>query len=301
MLTDGVLRCDMKPDCIAPVTHIDSKGFIYCAPHGVQRKAGGYQCRKLTASEVKTLTRGEAIAYSKPKGPSPKSIAKAAEALTERACYKALAGKQINILGIPKLHRNVYDVAVKGGSEADVQAAADRRVGIIVGGEAADVEAAKREPALAAVRAAYYTEPVFPLRYRTHTIERDGTEWTSSEAFEAPEPQWLRDTCIAEHDMGTIFWITEEGTGRFLNGIGRNGHWITCSHPSRYPSYISGRLTPVYFPAVRIYNPHPRLTYRRIRGSAHTLVAYDTRDASLGPEPVGWVLGEDVPAGVVVS
>ena len=303
MLTNGVLRCDY--DCAVAVTHIDTKGFVYCAGHGAARKAGGYQCRKLTASEVKALTRGETIAYTKPKGPSPKAIEKAAKALTDRACSRALVGKQINILDIPKLHRNVLDVAVKGGSEEDVQAAADRWVGIIVGGEAADAQAAKREPALAAVRRmAYYTEPTFPLRYRTHMIERDGTEWTSSEAFDAATDRAVAQACIAGHLKGSQYWCTEEGTGRFLNGIGKDGNWITSSPlcasavaPSGYDTI--GRA--VYYPAVRIYNPHPRLTYRRIRGSAHTLVAYDARDASLGPEPVGWVMADEVPAGAVVS
>lgn len=51
----------MHGPCAGPVTHIDSKGFIYCAPHGAQRKA--YQrCRKLTSTELKILRNGQPIA-----------------------------------------------------------------------------------------------------------------------------------------------------------------------------------------------------------------------------------------------
>lgn len=310
MLTNGVLRCDY--DCDVPVTHIDSKGFVYCAGHGAARKAGGYQCRKLTASEVKALTRGETIAYAKPKGPSPKARQKAADALASRLCAFVLAdtGAQINILDTPKMHAAAYAVAIEGGDEAAVEAAARAWVAALDGKGLSAVARLSREidkgvtaQERAAV-AAYYTEPTYPLRYRTHSITRDGTEWTSSEAFDAPHARAIAQACIAGHLKGSQYWCTEEGTGRFLNGIGKDGNWITSSPlcasavaPSGYDAI--GRA--VYFPAVRIYNPHPRLTYRRIRGSAHTLVAYDTRDASLGPEPVGWVLGEDVPAGAVVS
>jgi hypothetical protein len=56
-----MLRCDMTRDCTAPISHIDCKGYIYCKPHGLDRKA--YQrCRLLTPAEMKTLLRGEPIA-----------------------------------------------------------------------------------------------------------------------------------------------------------------------------------------------------------------------------------------------
>jgi hypothetical protein len=43
------------------LTHIDNKGFTYCASHGPQRKAGGVPCRKLKPSEVKLLQAGQPI------------------------------------------------------------------------------------------------------------------------------------------------------------------------------------------------------------------------------------------------
>jgi hypothetical protein len=55
------LQCDMRQDCRSPVTMLDNKGFIYCAPHGLQRRGHGTPCRKLTPSEVRRLKRGEPI------------------------------------------------------------------------------------------------------------------------------------------------------------------------------------------------------------------------------------------------
>lgn len=262
---------------------------------------------------------------------------KAAEATAHRICTRALSesGKQINILDIPQMYRVVYDVLIAGPDhEARAREAADAFIaslgdtGLSAVSRALKVKATERaaEPMQCGACAAVGTNAAKPTRhapgcvndapvdlapttvhYRTHMIERDGTEFTSPVGFEAPETgnktaaAHIAQACVAGHLKGTYYWCTEEGTGRFLNGIGPDGNWITCSRVSTAPAYISGRLTPVYIPAVRIYNPHPRLTYRRIRGSAETLVAYDTRDASLGPEPMGWVLGEDVPAGAVVS
>jgi hypothetical protein len=31
----------MTRECQSPVTHIDTKGFVYCAPHGLQRRSYG--------------------------------------------------------------------------------------------------------------------------------------------------------------------------------------------------------------------------------------------------------------------
>lgn len=45
-------RCDMTEDCQKPITHVDSAGYIYCADHGLQRRA--YEpCRKLRAWELR--------------------------------------------------------------------------------------------------------------------------------------------------------------------------------------------------------------------------------------------------------
>jgi hypothetical protein len=56
------LRCEMNFTCAEPVTHIDEKGFTYCAAHGVNRR-NVCRCRKLTATETRTLQRNGAIAY----------------------------------------------------------------------------------------------------------------------------------------------------------------------------------------------------------------------------------------------
>lgn len=53
--------CDMHKECLSPVTMLDNRGFIYCAAHGLQRRAGGTPCRKLTASEIRRIERGETI------------------------------------------------------------------------------------------------------------------------------------------------------------------------------------------------------------------------------------------------
>ncbi len=53
------LRCDTE-GCVEPVTHIDSKGFIYCTDHGQTRRH--YQrCRKLRPHELNRLRRGEQV------------------------------------------------------------------------------------------------------------------------------------------------------------------------------------------------------------------------------------------------
>jgi len=42
-----MLRCEMRHECDAPVTHIDQSGWIYCTAHGIQRRCAGLPCRKL--------------------------------------------------------------------------------------------------------------------------------------------------------------------------------------------------------------------------------------------------------------
>lgn len=60
------MRCQMRDDCESPVTHIDNKGYVYCADHGPQRRASGTPCRKLTRAELNTLRSGQPIAsYSR--------------------------------------------------------------------------------------------------------------------------------------------------------------------------------------------------------------------------------------------
>lgn len=60
MSTEITLRCDMVDGCTAPIAYIDTKGYIYCAPHGRERQA--YQrCRKLTPVELTRLQSGEPL------------------------------------------------------------------------------------------------------------------------------------------------------------------------------------------------------------------------------------------------
>ena len=68
------LSCDMDRTCTAPVTHIDRKGWIYCATHGPERRASGIGCRKLTKAELRTLGEGKPIAYRPARKPVVTSV-----------------------------------------------------------------------------------------------------------------------------------------------------------------------------------------------------------------------------------
>jgi hypothetical protein len=54
------LHCDMKTDCVKPITMIDESGFIYCTDHGLSRRSWKY-CRKLRPFELNRLKRGETV------------------------------------------------------------------------------------------------------------------------------------------------------------------------------------------------------------------------------------------------
>ncbi len=56
------LKCDMLVACKAPVTHVDNKGYVYCAGHGEQRRAA-CPCRALRPNEITKLTNGQTIKY----------------------------------------------------------------------------------------------------------------------------------------------------------------------------------------------------------------------------------------------
>ena len=60
-LTERVLTCDMVEGCTEPVTHIDSKGYVYCATHGQERKAT-QRCRKLLPRERVQLLNDQPLA-----------------------------------------------------------------------------------------------------------------------------------------------------------------------------------------------------------------------------------------------
>jgi hypothetical protein len=64
------LTCDGVEGCSSPVTHIDTKGYVYCSTHG-RVGYGGRRSRKLTKAEIKTLEAGGTISYQKKK-PAPK-------------------------------------------------------------------------------------------------------------------------------------------------------------------------------------------------------------------------------------
>lgn len=49
--------CDMEAGCLAPVTHLDDKGFVYCTPHGLIRR-GWRRCRVLRGWELRKLQKG---------------------------------------------------------------------------------------------------------------------------------------------------------------------------------------------------------------------------------------------------
>ena len=62
MAETRMLTCDMEHGCMGEVTHIDNKGYVYCAAHGIERR--GYRpCRKLRGTEKQRLETGTAIRY----------------------------------------------------------------------------------------------------------------------------------------------------------------------------------------------------------------------------------------------
>lgn len=60
--------CNMGRGCAEPVTHIGSKGYVYCATHAVERRSYGVErTRKMAAWELQAVLRGEALlSYSHP-------------------------------------------------------------------------------------------------------------------------------------------------------------------------------------------------------------------------------------------
>jgi hypothetical protein len=52
----------MVADCAAPVTMLDRKGYVYCEPHGVQRRASGTATRRLSPAERARLAAGLTVA-----------------------------------------------------------------------------------------------------------------------------------------------------------------------------------------------------------------------------------------------
>lgn len=61
-LKPKTLACQWVTDCASGVTHVDEKGYVYCATHGNTRKSH-CRCRKLTPTEKRTLEGGGTIKY----------------------------------------------------------------------------------------------------------------------------------------------------------------------------------------------------------------------------------------------
>jgi hypothetical protein len=59
--------CDMRKDCTEAVTHIGSKGYVYCAKHAVDRRQSGYErTRAMRAWELKLIAAGQPLPSYKP-------------------------------------------------------------------------------------------------------------------------------------------------------------------------------------------------------------------------------------------
>jgi hypothetical protein len=57
------LKCDMSAECSETVDHIDNRGFVYCAAHGLRRRTSGTPCRKMRKAEIAALGRGDTISW----------------------------------------------------------------------------------------------------------------------------------------------------------------------------------------------------------------------------------------------
>ena len=55
------LQCEMSDECGRVVTHLEDKGYIYCAEHTKGRRVHGHRIRKLRPHELRRLERGEQI------------------------------------------------------------------------------------------------------------------------------------------------------------------------------------------------------------------------------------------------
>lgn len=58
----AVPQCDMDHEhCEEEPTMIEDKGYIYCANHGLERRAYGHRVRKLRPHELNRIRRGEQV------------------------------------------------------------------------------------------------------------------------------------------------------------------------------------------------------------------------------------------------
>lgn len=61
---NGKLRCDMSKECNKPVTHIGSKGYVYCQDDAIVRRqsSAGERTRKMLKREIRQLEEGKPLA-----------------------------------------------------------------------------------------------------------------------------------------------------------------------------------------------------------------------------------------------
>ena len=54
------LQCEMEDECSNVVTHIEDKGYIYCAEHARERRMSGFggRCRKMRPHELRRVQAG---------------------------------------------------------------------------------------------------------------------------------------------------------------------------------------------------------------------------------------------------
>lgn len=63
MLENGKLKCDMSKQCHKPVTHIGSKGYVYCQDDAiVRRESRNERTRKMLKREIRQLEEGKPLA-----------------------------------------------------------------------------------------------------------------------------------------------------------------------------------------------------------------------------------------------
>lgn len=53
--------CDYDTDCHRPVTHISEDGYICCTAHAERQRMQDISTRRLSATELDTLARGEYV------------------------------------------------------------------------------------------------------------------------------------------------------------------------------------------------------------------------------------------------
>ena len=61
------MQCEMRRECQNEVTHIGSKGYIYCSECAVRRRHSGYErTRKMRVWELNLVRNGKQVPSYKP-------------------------------------------------------------------------------------------------------------------------------------------------------------------------------------------------------------------------------------------